>query len=185
LPREVIKEVKESGLSWEQFLLKECEKLPAVRELLEPAQLIKDSVRVVRDYSYRCNQVSGPGFFLVGDAAGFIDPIFSVGVVLGMYSARAATWSIEGCFRMPARTARYQAIFTDQLQARMELARNLALPQYQLAGPASAQAKNAAQFMHSQARALMLDASSLVARSQHVLALLDEPAAADSPALPE
>lgn len=181
LPREVIKDVKDSGLTWEQFLLKQCEKMPTVRELLEPAELIKDSVRVVRDYSYRCNRVSGPGFFLVGDAAGFIDPIFSIGVVLGMYSARAAAWSIDHCFRSPARTARYQAIYTNQLQARMELARTLALPQYELAGPASAQAKNAAQFMDSQAHALMLAASSLTARSQHFLALFDEPAAAESP----
>jgi flavin-dependent dehydrogenase len=41
----------------------------------------------VADFSYRCTPASGPGFFLVGDAATFIDPIFSTGVCLAMMGA--------------------------------------------------------------------------------------------------
>ena len=37
----------------------------------------------------------GPNFALVGDAAGFIDPIFSTGVFLAMKSATAACAAIE------------------------------------------------------------------------------------------
>jgi flavin-dependent dehydrogenase len=42
---------------------------------------------VCADFSYRCEPFSGPGYFLVGDAATFLDPIFSTGVCLGMMSA--------------------------------------------------------------------------------------------------
>jgi flavin-dependent dehydrogenase len=42
---------------------------------------------VCADFSYRCEPFSGPGYFLVGDAAAFLDPIFSTGVCLGMMSA--------------------------------------------------------------------------------------------------
>lgn len=43
--------------------------------------------RVVGDYGYRLQRLSGCGWLLLGDAAGFIDPIFSSGVDIAMYSA--------------------------------------------------------------------------------------------------
>jgi flavin-dependent dehydrogenase len=45
---------------------------------------------VTADFSYRCRPYAGPGYFLLGDAATFIDPIFSTGVCLGIGSAREA-----------------------------------------------------------------------------------------------
>jgi flavin-dependent dehydrogenase len=45
---------------------------------------------VTADFSYRCRPYAGPGYFLLGDAATFVDPIFSTGVTLGMGSAREA-----------------------------------------------------------------------------------------------
>lgn len=41
-------------------------------------------VRAASDYSFSCKRIVGPGWVLVGDAAGFIDPVFSTGVCLGM-----------------------------------------------------------------------------------------------------
>lgn len=45
---------------------------------------------VVADFTYRCRPYAGPGYFLLGDAAAFVDPIFSTGVCLGMMSAAEA-----------------------------------------------------------------------------------------------
>ncbi|MEE9403296.1 MAG: NAD(P)/FAD-dependent oxidoreductase [Algisphaera sp.] len=42
---------------------------------------------VASDFSYTCAPYAGPGHFLVGDAATFLDPIFSTGLFLGMESA--------------------------------------------------------------------------------------------------
>ncbi|MFB3132248.1 MAG: NAD(P)/FAD-dependent oxidoreductase [Rhodothermales bacterium] len=45
----------------------------------------------IADFSYRCEPYAGEGYFLVGDAATFVDPVFSTGVCMGMMSAwRAA-----------------------------------------------------------------------------------------------
>jgi flavin-dependent dehydrogenase len=49
---------------------------------------------VVADFSYRCRPYAGPGYFLLGDAATFIDPIFSTGVCLGIGSALEAVRAI-------------------------------------------------------------------------------------------
>jgi flavin-dependent dehydrogenase len=43
--------------------------------------------QVLADFSYTCRPYAGPGYFLVGDAAAFLDPIFSTGVTLAMMSA--------------------------------------------------------------------------------------------------
>jgi hypothetical protein len=44
----------------------------------------------VANFSYRCDPFAGPGYFLLGDAAAFVDPIFSTGVCLGMMEAQRA-----------------------------------------------------------------------------------------------
>ena len=45
---------------------------------------------VASDFSYTCAPYSGPGHFLIGDAATFLDPVFSTGVFLGLEGALAA-----------------------------------------------------------------------------------------------
>src|SRR4029079_8756753 len=54
---------------------------------------------VAADFSYRCAPYAGPGHFLVGDAATFVDPIFSTGVCLGMMSAAEAARGVAGLIR--------------------------------------------------------------------------------------
>lgn len=46
------------------------------------------------DYSYAMKQISGDRFVLIGDAARFVDPIFSTGVSIAMNSARFASRDI-------------------------------------------------------------------------------------------
>jgi hypothetical protein len=50
-----------------------------------------------KDYSYRAKQVSGDGWVLVGDAWGFLDPLYSSGVLLALKSGElAADAIVEG-----------------------------------------------------------------------------------------
>lgn len=62
------------------------ERCPLVRERLTNATL-PDMTHTIADYSYYCRPYAGPGYFLLGDAAFFLDPIFSSGVALGMEGA--------------------------------------------------------------------------------------------------
>jgi halogenation protein CepH len=52
-------------------------------------------VRVIRDYSYCSDRFHGPGYLLAGDAACFIDPVFSTGVHLACLSGYLAARTIE------------------------------------------------------------------------------------------
>ncbi|MHC4512066.1 MAG: NAD(P)/FAD-dependent oxidoreductase [Planctomycetota bacterium] len=51
-------------------------------------------VLAARDYSYRTWRDGGRGWILVGDALGFIDPIYSTGLYLTMFSAELASSAI-------------------------------------------------------------------------------------------
>jgi flavin-dependent dehydrogenase len=51
-------------------------------------------VRVEQDFSYSASRYCGPGFFIAGDAACFLDPLLSTGVHLALYSGMLAATSI-------------------------------------------------------------------------------------------
>jgi flavin-dependent dehydrogenase len=80
---------KASGLSPEEFLQRSIESAPYVAARMEEATRT-DIVRARKDFSYRMSRLTGKNFVLVGDAAGFIDPIFSTGVFMAMRSAEIA-----------------------------------------------------------------------------------------------
>jgi flavin-dependent dehydrogenase len=51
--------------------------------------------RAAADFSYRVNQCSGDGWLAVGDAAGFIDPLFSTGFHLAVQGGDLAASAIR------------------------------------------------------------------------------------------
>lgn len=51
-------------------------------------------VRAVRDFSYLSRQIAGDGWILAGDAFGFLDPIYSSGVLLALKSGELAADAI-------------------------------------------------------------------------------------------
>jgi flavin-dependent dehydrogenase len=65
------------------------ERCPAVRQRMRAASGPPTN-QVTADFSYTCRPYAGPGYFLVGDAAAFLDPIFSTGVTLAMLAAEEA-----------------------------------------------------------------------------------------------
>jgi len=69
-------------------------------EMLAPGNLL-ESPRVIRDWSYTAQRLVGDGFILVGDAACFIDPLFSSGVHLAMSSAVLASAYVTSALREP------------------------------------------------------------------------------------
>jgi halogenation protein CepH len=76
---------------------------PTISEYLKGANRVTEGqygkLRVRKDYSYCCTRFWAPGVVLAGDAACFIDPVFSSGVHLATYSAMLAARSINSCLR--------------------------------------------------------------------------------------
>jgi flavin-dependent dehydrogenase len=64
------------------------------RELLANAKRVSP-VRGLSDYSAKSSRLTGDGFVLVGDAATFLDPVFSTGVFLAMATGERAARAID------------------------------------------------------------------------------------------
>jgi len=80
----------------EAIYFEEVAKCPALTPRLEGAKRVAP-FRVQKEYSYRSREVAGDGWVLVGDAFGFLDPLYSSGVLLALTSgARAADAIVEG-----------------------------------------------------------------------------------------
>jgi flavin-dependent dehydrogenase len=73
--------------------LEAIEQSKKVREIVRPGRLVSEMYSE-QDYSYASRKFCGPGYFLVGDAACFLDPLLSSGVHLATYSALLAAASI-------------------------------------------------------------------------------------------
>jgi halogenation protein CepH len=76
---------------------------PLIQEYLAPARRVTTGMygeyRVRKDYSYCNTRFWNRGLVLIGDAACFVDPVFSSGVHLATYSALLAARSINTCLR--------------------------------------------------------------------------------------
>lgn len=76
-------------------LLGEAELVP---EVLRGAGRV-DGIRVEQDFSYTAHRFAGPGYFLSGDAACFLDPLLSTGVHLAMFSGLLAAACVASLHR--------------------------------------------------------------------------------------
>jgi FADH2-dependent halogenase len=71
---------------------------PPLRERMQSARLL-GSIHTTSDFSYRNRSYVSKRLLRVGDAAGFMDPIFSAGVYLACYSAKMAARLVDGALR--------------------------------------------------------------------------------------
>jgi flavin-dependent dehydrogenase len=70
---------------------------PHLAKGLEGAQRLTP-VRTAANFSYRTSPAVGNRYLAIGDAAGFVDPVFSTGVFLAMHSAEMAAEAILQAF---------------------------------------------------------------------------------------
>jgi flavin-dependent dehydrogenase len=171
IPLARFKAAKQDDSGLQGYFLGTIEEVPYLGQLLADARLVPGGFHVIRDYSYVPGQVSGPGYFIVGDAAAFVDPVFSLGVVLGLYSGHLSAWAIDRSLRDPARTANSRAIFTHQFRGRYELARAMAIPGRPLSTEDRRTAHAFLNFQSDAEQDLMYTAAMLTTRSANFNAI--------------
>ncbi|EJQ38291.1 hypothetical protein IEE_05063 [Bacillus cereus BAG5X1-1] len=83
-PNETFKQ--ESNISLEKRYAEVLENSKEIKNMMKDAKQV-DKFYTAKDWSYINNSFYGPGCVMVGDAAGFVDPLFSTGVFLAMNGA--------------------------------------------------------------------------------------------------
>ena len=74
---------------FEAIYHEEVEKCPAVKQRISIGKRVAP-YRAAKEYSYRSRRAAGDGWVMVGDAFGFLDPLYSSGVLLALKSGELA-----------------------------------------------------------------------------------------------
>src|SRR6266705_5713568 len=96
---------RESKLSAEDFLEQALAEQPIIAKRTTNGRRVSQ-VYVEADFSYRSARLHGDRWLLAGDAAGFIDPIFSSGVFLAVFSGERCADVLNEAFDHPRKTKR-------------------------------------------------------------------------------
>jgi len=96
---------KKSGLSAEEFFERAIAEQPLVRNRIGDGRRVSQ-VYTAADFSYRSEKLTGDRWLLAGDAAGFIDPVFSSGVFLAVLAGEQAADVLHEVLDHPKRARR-------------------------------------------------------------------------------
>jgi FADH2 O2-dependent halogenase len=90
--------LKASKDNLEDFFWDTIASRPELHQALKDAEQIRP-LKTEGDYSYAMTQICGDNFLMMGDAARFVDPIFSSGVSVALNSARIACKDIIAAYQ--------------------------------------------------------------------------------------
>ncbi len=111
---------KRSGQSPEAFLTEAVAAQPLLADRMEAAHRV-GPVSTAADFSYRNDRLTGDRWMLAGDAAGFIDPVFSSGVFLAILGGEQAADALHIVLSKPARRRRLFARYARTLHRAMDV----------------------------------------------------------------
>jgi flavin-dependent dehydrogenase len=113
----------------EKTLAEEIEKCPALQTRLTNAERV-GPIHVLQDFSYRADRCAGEGWVLVGDAFGFLDPMYSSGVFLALKSGEMAADVIHDAIQRNDLSAESLSRWGQDLSSGMTAIRKLVYAYY-------------------------------------------------------
>lgn len=151
-----------------------CDRLPYLRQLLGSAEFMEGSVCYRPDYSYYSTNLCGENYYCIGDAAAFVDPIFSHGVQNAFFNAASAALAIQESLKQKKNRRRYSELCKNQMQQFYGFSRALSLGDFGVNGVDTEQVKNMVKSLSPRELALVIDASTMTNRSQNILRVVEE-----------
>lgn len=158
----------------EAFFKETCYRLPYLKQLLEPARFIDGSLQFRPDYSYYATQICAGNYYCIGDAAGFVDPVYSHGVQNALYNAAVASLAIRESLRNPLQSERYSQLCASRIRQFYGFSRALALGDFGGDGVDSGLVKSLIKSIPPLELELMLAASEITNRSGNFRRLVSD-----------
>jgi flavin-dependent dehydrogenase len=109
-----------SDLSPEQLLHQQLSRTGVMSTMLDGTTKVAQ-VRTAKDWSYNSTEMGGPGFLQAGDAAAFIDPLFSTGVMLAMKGGSLAAHAIDRILGDPGSEAQVCKVYEKEYRAVLDV----------------------------------------------------------------
>ena len=111
---------KKMRMTPEDFLEQAIAEQPLLAERMEEAERVSP-VNVAADFSYRNSRLTGDRWLLAGDAAGFIDPVFSSGVFLAILGGEQCADILHEVLDRPGRKRRLFARYEKGMHKAMDV----------------------------------------------------------------
>ena len=111
---------RNSKLRAEDFLEQALSEQPIIAKRMTDARRVSQ-VYVEADFSYRSARLHGDRWLLAGDAAGFIDPIFSSGVFLAVFSSELCADVLNEVLDHPRKARRLFAGYERAVNRAMDI----------------------------------------------------------------
>ncbi len=151
-----------------------CIKTPYLKDLLVEAQFIEQSLQYRPDYSYYTTRSCQWNYYCIGDAAGFVDPIFSHGVQNAFYNAAVCSLAIIESLKNTQKSARYAALCESRMQQFYSFSRALSLGDFGCNGVHQGLVKSLMKSLPPLELELILVASEMTNRSENFKRLAKE-----------
>ena len=111
---------RKSKLSADDFLEQALAEQPSIMKRMRNARRVSKTY-VEADFSYRSARLYGDRWLLTGDAAGFIDPIFSSGVFLAVFSGQKCADALNEVLDQPRKAKRLFARYERSVNRAMDV----------------------------------------------------------------
>lgn len=95
-----------------EAFLEQLAQAPHTARLLRDARLVSGP-QIVKDWSYSSERLVGDGYILVGDAACFVDPLFSSGVHLALMSGVLAAAYVSTVLKDPSMATAAAQVYSE------------------------------------------------------------------------
>jgi len=158
----------------EIYFKQRCTEIPHLKDLLVEAQFIEQSLQYRPDYSYYTTQSCQANYYCIGDAAGFVDPIFSHGVQNAFYNAAVCSLAIIESLKNTQKSARYAALCESRMQQFYSFSRALSLGDFGCNGVNQGLVKSLMKSLPLLELELILVASEMTNRSENFKRLAKE-----------
>lgn len=107
-------------LNTQKIFDEELEKCKPLKQRLEGAKQLFP-IKTTKDFSYRASRIAGQNWVLIGDAFGFLDPVYSTGLFLALKSGEMAADAVVDAFLSndfsEAKLGSWGQVFVDGMEA--------------------------------------------------------------------
>ncbi len=114
----------------ETIFWEEVNRCPGVKPRLEGSVPVED-YRAQKEYSYASKQLAGNGWVLIGDAAGFLDPLYSSGLLMAVVSAERAADAIIAALASDDTSESKLRVWEKEYKKAVKRMRNLVIAFYE------------------------------------------------------
>ena len=173
----IVRSEKMKGMDKQQreaYFKQSCARLAHVKDLLRDAELVEGSLQYRPDYSYYVTQSCKANYYCIGDAAGFVDPVFSHGVQNAFYNAAVTSLAVTESLKNPDKSARYAQLCESRIQQFYGFSRALSLGDFGINGVKRDLVKSLMKSLPPLELELMLVASEMTNRSENFKQLAHE-----------